>query len=135
MATTHTHPSRPTQIDPQQLRYSPAFAQGTIAPAGPTLYIGGQNGVDKDGTLLEGLQAQTEQALRNVLTVLAEAGTGPDQVAKMTIYIAPGTDPNEAYAASRSVWGDHRAAVTVLSVSPAFEGALVEIDAIAVLPG
>jgi 2-iminobutanoate/2-iminopropanoate deaminase len=46
-----------------------------IVPAGPTLYVGGQNGTDSTGTLLDGLQAQPEQAMRNVLAVLVEAGT------------------------------------------------------------
>jgi enamine deaminase RidA (YjgF/YER057c/UK114 family) len=84
--------------------------------------------------LLEGLEAQTEQALRNVLAVLAEAGTGPEHVAKLTIYLTTGVDPGEAYAATRSVWGDRRTAVTVLAVTPARPGALVEIEAVATVP-
>jgi 2-iminobutanoate/2-iminopropanoate deaminase len=127
--TTH-----PTPVDPPQLHYSPAFAQGMIVPAGPTLYIGGQNGTDHSGALLDGLEAQTEQAMRNVLAVLAEAGTDPEHVAKLTIYLAAGVDPAEAYAATRSVWGDHRTVVTVLAATPARPGALVEIEAIATLP-
>lgn len=125
---------RPTPIDPPQLFASPAFAQGMLAPAGRTLYVGGQNGTDAEGTLLDGLKAQTEQALRNVLAVFAEAGTGPDHVVKLTIYLAVGIDAGEAYAATGAVWGAHRTAVTVLSVTPARPGALVEIDAVAVLP-
>ncbi|MDQ1550537.1 MAG: hypothetical protein QOD27_2195, partial [Microbacteriaceae bacterium] len=113
---------------------SPAFAHGMIIPAGPTLYVGGQNGTDGTGTLLDGLEAQTEQAMRNVLAVLAEAGTGPEHVAKLTIYLAPGVDPESAYAATRSVWGDRRTAVTVLAVTPGRPGALVEIEAVAALP-
>lgn len=124
----------PTPIDPPGLFTSPAFAQGMLAAAGPTLYVGGQNGTDAEGALLDGLQAQTEQALRNVLAVLAEAGTGPEHVAKLTIYLAVGVDPAEAYAATAAVWGAHRTAVTVLSVSPARPGALVEIEAVAALP-
>jgi 2-iminobutanoate/2-iminopropanoate deaminase len=123
-----------TAVDPPQLYSSPAFAQGMIAPAGRTLYIGGQNGTDSEGTLLEGLEAQTEQALRNVLAVLAAAGTGPENVAKLTIYLATGIDPTAAYAATSTVWGNHRTAVTVLAVTPARPGALVEIDAVAALP-
>jgi len=65
------------QVDPPGLYRSPAFAQGMIAPEGPILFVGGQNGVDAQGELLDGLQAQTEQALRNLLAVLAEAGSGP----------------------------------------------------------
>ncbi|GAA2453512.1 RidA family protein [Agromyces soli] len=126
--------TKPTQIDPPQLFRSPAFAQGMLAPAGPVLYVGGQNGTDAEGALLKGLRAQTEQALRNVLAVLAEAGTDAEHVVKLTIHLAPGIDPSDAYAATREVWGDHRTAVTVLGVAPARPGALVEIDAIAAVP-
>lgn len=126
--------TRPTPVDPPDLPHSPAFAQGMILPGGPTLYVGGQNGTDSEGTLLYGLGAQTEQALRNVLAVLAQAGTGPEYVAKLTIYLAAGVDPGAAYAATGSVWGAHRTAVTVLAVAPARPGALVEIEAVAALP-
>jgi 2-iminobutanoate/2-iminopropanoate deaminase len=122
-----------TAVDPPQLYRSPAFAQGMIIPAGPTLYVGGQNGTDNTGALLDGLEAQTEQAMRNLLAVLAEAGSGPEHVAKLTIYLASGIDPTAAYAATRSVWGEHRTAVTVLAVTPARPGALVEVDAVAML--
>ena len=123
-----------TPVDPDELHRSPAFAQGMIAPAGPTLYVGGQNGTDASGTLLKGLRAQTEQALRNVLAVLAAAGTGPEHVVKLTIHLAPGIDPSDGYVATGAVWGDRRTAVTVLTVTPARPGALVEIDAIAAIP-
>jgi enamine deaminase RidA (YjgF/YER057c/UK114 family) len=125
---------QPTPVDPPQLPRSPAFAQGMIVAAGPTLYVGGQNGIDETGALLDGLQAQTEQALRNVLAVLEEAGSGPEYVAKLTIHLDPSVDPGAAYAATGAVWGDHRTAVTVLAVAPAKPGALVEIEAIAALP-
>jgi 2-iminobutanoate/2-iminopropanoate deaminase len=125
---------KPKPVDPPQLPRSPAFAQGMIAPAGPTLYVGGQNGTDSSGALLDGLGPQTEQALRNLLAVLAEAGTDADHVAKLTIYLAPGIDPGAAYAATRSVWGERRTAVSVLAVQPARPGALVEIEAVAALP-
>ena len=124
----------PTPIDPPQLYRSPAFAQGMILPEGPVLFVGGQNGVDAEGALLDGLREQTEQALRNLLAVLAEAGSGPEHVVKLNIYLAPGIDPTDGYAATRTVWGDQRTAVTVLAVAPARPGALVEIDAVAAVP-
>lgn len=112
---------------------SPAFAQGMVVPAGPLLFIGGQNGIDGDGKLLKGLAAQTEQALRNVKAVLAEAGTGPEHVAKLTIFLTAGVDPNEAYAASAAEW-PHRTAVTVVTVTMSRPGVLVEIEAVAAIP-
>ncbi|MET1043502.1 MAG: RidA family protein [Microbacteriaceae bacterium] len=126
--------TQPTPVDPPQLHRNPAFTQGMILPAGPTLYVGGQNGVDSTGALLEGLEAQTEQALRNLLAVLEEAGTDADHVAKLTIYLDPDVDPTAGYAATRSVWGNRRTAVTVIAVAPARPGALVEIEAVASLP-
>ena len=123
-----------TPVDPPQLHRSPAFAQGMIAPPGATLYVGGQNGTDGEGALVDGgLGPQTEQALRNVLAVLAEAGSGPEHVAKMTIYLAPDVDPDAAYAASAAVWRA-RTAVSVLAVAPARPGALVEVEAVAIIP-
>ncbi len=62
---------------------NPAFTQGVIARAARTLYVGGQLGSDSTGKLLDGIEAQTTQAMRNVLTVLAAAGTGPQHVVKL----------------------------------------------------
>ncbi|ANP72685.1 RidA family protein [Cryobacterium arcticum] len=126
--------AEPRPVDPAGMPTSPAFAQGMIAPAGPMLFVGGQNGIDGSGALLDGMGPQSEQALRNVLTVLDAAGSGPEYVVKLTIYLAAGVDPTAAYAATRTVWGDRRTAVTVLSMTPARPGALVEIDAVATVP-
>jgi enamine deaminase RidA (YjgF/YER057c/UK114 family) len=124
-----------TLVDPEQLFANPAFTQGVIAPAGPTLYVGGQLGADSSGELLEGIEAQTVQAMRNVLAVLDAAGTAPEHVVKLTIYLVEGVDAQVGFAASRSVWGDHRTAITVVSTAAhARPGALVEIDAIAIIP-
>jgi enamine deaminase RidA (YjgF/YER057c/UK114 family) len=124
-----------TLLDPEGLYKSPAFAQGVIAPAARTLYVGGQLGTDASGQLLEGLEAQSAQAMRNVLTVLAAAGTGPEHVVKLNIYLVHGGDARAGYAASQAVWGKHRTAITVVSTAGhARPGALVEIDAVAIIP-
>ena len=123
-----------TPVDPPQLYSNPAFTQGMIVPSGATLFVGGQNGADADGALLDGLGPQTEQALRNLLAVLEAAGTDADHVAKLTIYLDPSVDPTDGYRATASVWGDRRTAVTVVAVAPARPGALVEIDAVAAIP-
>jgi enamine deaminase RidA (YjgF/YER057c/UK114 family) len=123
-------------VNPPSMRSNPAFSQGTIAPAGRTLYVGGQNGIDATGAMAEGVVAQTVQAIANVLTVLAAAGATPDDVAKLTIHLAESVDAREAYGASVAAWGEHRTAVTVLFVTRlGLPGALVEIDAVAALPG
>jgi enamine deaminase RidA (YjgF/YER057c/UK114 family) len=87
------------------------------------------------GKLLDGIAPQTIQAMRNLLTVLAAAATGPEHIVKLNIYLVHGVDAQLGYAASRSVWGDHRTAITVVSTAGhARPGVLVEIDAVAIIP-
>jgi enamine deaminase RidA (YjgF/YER057c/UK114 family) len=64
--------ARTTHLDPEGLHSNAAVTQGVIAPAGQTLYVGGQLGTDS-GRLLDGIEAQATQATQNVLTVLAAA--------------------------------------------------------------
>ncbi|MFW2513324.1 RidA family protein [Demequina sp. SO4-13] len=123
-----------THLNPESMHSSPAFSEGAVATGSRTVYVGGQNGNDASGVITGGLIPQTEQALRNVLTVLTDAGASQDNVVKLTIYLHADTDPQEAFAASEEVWGDHPVPVTVMMVAGfARPEALVEIDAIAVL--
>ena len=104
-----------------------------------TLYIGGQNSVDRNGAVIGrgDLKAQTGQALSNIVTVLAAAGAGPDHVVKFTICIVQGQDPRDGFAAFQKMWGDNPRlpVVTVLFVAGlGHPDWLVEIDAVAVIP-
>lgn len=122
-------------VNPETMHTNPAYSQGTIIPAGRTLYVGGQNGIDADGNLLDGAEEQIVQAMRNVLTVLASAGASQNDVAKLTIYLHPDVSGEEGFAAAMPIWGQHRTAVTVLQVASfARPGVLCEIEAIAALP-
>jgi enamine deaminase RidA (YjgF/YER057c/UK114 family) len=122
------------RLNPEGLYVSPAFSQGTVASGSRTVYVGGQNGIDAQGRLADGLSAQTERALHNVIAVLAAAGAGPDDVVKMHIHLVAGTDANEGFAASQRVWTGAPTAVTVVFVAGlGLPGALVEIDAIAIV--
>lgn len=121
------------RINPESLFTSPAFSQGTLARGTSILTVGGQNGVDKSGTLLEGLAAQTVKALENVTAVLAAGGASQDDVAKLTVYLVDSVDPNEAYAAVPKAWTAKPSAVTVVKVAGLGRpGALVEIEALAI---
>jgi enamine deaminase RidA (YjgF/YER057c/UK114 family) len=77
-------------VDPEELHSNPAFTQGVIAPAAGTLYVGGQLGTESTEKLLDGIEAHT-QAMRNVPTVLAAAGTGPEYFVKLNIYLSMGS--------------------------------------------
>ena len=127
-----------THLNPDSLFRNPAFSQGTVIPAGASIVIvGGQNGIGADGQVASGgIGPHTEQALRNVLDVLAEAGATPDDVAKLTIYLVEGVDLNEGFAATRAVWGDRPTAISGVFVRGlARPDCLVEIEAIAAVSG
>jgi 2-iminobutanoate/2-iminopropanoate deaminase len=124
-----------THVNPETLHKNPAFSQATIAPAGRTLYIGGQNGTDSDGAITGDAAEQTKQALRNVLAILDEVGATQADVVKLNIYLDQSVDVEAGFAASVEVWGMNPTAITVLKVaSLGRPEALVELDAIAALP-
>jgi 2-iminobutanoate/2-iminopropanoate deaminase len=125
-----------THINPAGLHTNPAFSQGVLCEAGRTLYIGGQNGTDATGSIVAGGMAeQTTRALQNVITVLAAAGAEPEHVVKMTIYLAADADLDAGVSATAATWGNHPTAISVIRVaSIARPGALVEIDAVALVP-
>lgn len=125
-----------THISPAGLHTNPAFSQAVLITGGSLLVIGGQHGTDENGELVSvDLGAQTKQALRNVLTVLAEVGADASNVARLGVYLAAGAEAGAGYASAFEVWGANPAAVTVLNVhSFARPGVLVEIEALAVVP-
>jgi enamine deaminase RidA (YjgF/YER057c/UK114 family) len=103
------------------------------------VFVAGQIGWDEEQRFEAGLAAQVRRTLANVLAVLAEAGGGPEHVARLTWYV---TD-REAYlrelepigAAYRELMGRHYPAMAVVVVAGLIEPeALVEIEATAVLP-
>jgi enamine deaminase RidA (YjgF/YER057c/UK114 family) len=125
-----------THLNPESLFTNPAFSQGVLVRgASNLLYVGGQNATDSSGAIIDGgLGAQTEQALRNVLAVLAEAGADQSNVVRLAVYLVDGESVDEGYAASAKVWGMHPTALTVLIVPRLGRpDALVEIEAVAVL--
>jgi enamine deaminase RidA (YjgF/YER057c/UK114 family) len=85
------------------------------------------------------LVAQTEQALRNVVAVLDQAGAKPDHVTRMTWYLTSRDDYlNQAAdigAVYRDVMGKHYPVMTAVQVQALMEEqAVVEIEVTAVIP-
>jgi 2-iminobutanoate/2-iminopropanoate deaminase len=75
------------------------YSQAIIANG--FVFAAGQIGIDpKTGTLAEGVEAQTEQALNNLEAVLKAANTDLDNVVKTTIFLGDMNDfakVNEIY--------------------------------------
>lgn len=121
LATTLTDMSKP--VGP----YTPAIR------AGNTLYISGQLGL-VDGALVDGLDAQVRQAVANLAALVEAEGGTLDDIVKTTVLL----DSIDDYAAMNTAYtesfGDHRPARAAFAVQDLPRAALVEIEAIAVLP-
>ncbi|MFV0632771.1 RidA family protein [Demequina sp.] len=123
-----------THLNPASLHRSPVYAAGAVGSGTRTVYVGGQNGTDAAGAIEGDLVTQTEQALRNVLAVLAEAGATQREVVRLAIYVKDGADIQEGFGAAQEVWGNYAVPLTVVVVAGlARPEAVVEIEAVAVL--
>jgi len=127
-------------INPESLGAPRGWNNGLLAPpGGRILFVAGQTARDAEGRIVPGdFVAQFERALQNVLAVVREAGGGPENVGRMTVFV---TD-RDTYLGSQKelgeVWrrhmGRHYPAMALVEVSALVdEGAVVEIEATAVV--
>ena len=111
-----------------------------VAAEGRQVFIAGQIGWTADAKLVSGgLAAQAEQALHNIIAVLAQAGGEARHIVRLNWYVtdkaAYVAQRKEIGAAYRRVIGKHYPAMTLLVVAGLLEeGAQVEIEATAVVP-
>lgn len=127
-------------LKPKGMHQNPAFTQALVVPAGSRLVlIGGQNSVDKDGKLVDGdLGAQTTKALENLKLCLDAAGAGIEDLVKVTIYIVGDIDIMPGFEAWTKFAGQPTNPPLVTGVKVVAlnrPGVIVEIEAMAVLPG
>jgi enamine deaminase RidA (YjgF/YER057c/UK114 family) len=124
-------------INPQGMIHSPAFSQAVVVEKpDKTIYIGGQNGVDADGTVVgPTLREQSLQAFRNLAIILESEGASLANIVHWRIAVLEGHAFDEGVAAFQEVWNpaDPPPAITVHIVTGLNPGCLVEIDAVAVI--
>jgi len=125
-------------LQPKHWKPAKGYANG-IEATGRQIFVAGQVGWTGDQAFhSDDFVAQTEQALRNVAAVLAEAGAEPQHVVRMTWYVTDKAEylarPKELGAAYRRVFGRHFPVMTAVQVTALIEGrAKVEIEATAVV--
>ena len=109
------------------------YSQAIVA--GGMVFCSGMAGIDPaTGTVADGIEAQTDQALRNLAAVLSAAGASMEDVVKTTIFYADVEDfgrLNEVYARHMPEPPPARSAPANVRLP---RGLLVSIEAIAVLP-
>jgi 2-iminobutanoate/2-iminopropanoate deaminase len=107
------------------------YSQAIVA--GGLIFCSGMAGIDPaTGTIPEGIEAQTEQALVNLAAVLGEAGASMDDIVKTTIFY----DDVEDFGRLNDVYARHMPEPPPARSAPAHirlpRGLLVSIEAIAV---
>lgn len=114
------------------------YSNGIVAE-GTVVVLAGQIGWDAvTGHLAEGMAAQVEQALRNIVAVLAEANAEPANIVRLTWFVTDIEQYRRNVQAVgqgyRRVMGKHFPTMSVIGVSSLVEpDAVVEIEATAVL--
>ena len=101
------------------------------------LYVSGMLPVNAAGELVGGADVirQSEQVLDKIGAVLHSAGASFDDVVRVGVYVRDMADRETINTVRRRYFGDARPASTLVEVSAlAHPGALVEIDAVALLP-
>ncbi|HML06934.1 MAG TPA: RidA family protein [Xanthobacteraceae bacterium] len=116
------------------------YANGIVVPAGRIVFIAGQVGWNEQQQFSsDSLVPQFEQALRNILAVLAEAGGAPHHICRMTAYCID----RPAYLAGRAelgrIWkrlmGKHFPTMSMIFVADLLDHpAKIELEATAVIP-
>lgn len=116
------------------------YANGIAVPAGRIVFVAGQVGWDAQQTFhSEDIAPQFEQALKNILAVLAEAGGRAEHICRITAYCCD----KPAYLAARpklgKIWralmGTHYPCMSMIFVSDLLDSpGKIELEATAVLP-
>jgi enamine deaminase RidA (YjgF/YER057c/UK114 family) len=124
-------------INPDALQKPPGYTHVVEATTpGRLVYIAGQLGVDRDGKLSSDFRLQAVQTFENLKDALAAVGAKFEHVVKFNNYLIDVKylpiyrQVRDSYLPDRN-----RPASTTIAISGlAREGALLEIEAVAVLP-
>jgi enamine deaminase RidA (YjgF/YER057c/UK114 family) len=124
-------------INPQALSKPPGYTHvvEVTAPA-RIVYIAGQLGVDRDGQVVGDIRAQAVQTFENLKAALAAVGADFGHVLKLNNYLVDRAHlPTFREVRDSYLPAANRPASTTIAISGlAREGALIEIEAVAVLP-
>ncbi|MEV0614622.1 RidA family protein [Nonomuraea sp. NPDC050404] len=125
-------------INPEEIEPPVTYSHVIIATGTRMVFIAGQVAEDKQGNIIGhgDMTAQAHQVFTNIGHALAAAGARPDQVTKLTIFVAGYRREHLAQIEQGRValFGDHKPTDTLVGVAalsrPEY---LLEVDAVAVI--
>lgn len=115
------------------------FSHASIASPGRVVHLSGQIGTDANGNHPDGLAAQTDQAMRNIIDALIGVGGSTEDLAKLTIYVVGWTAAMQGelftgLGAAAQINPIAQVPITLVGVQSLFlDESLIEIEAVAVL--
>jgi enamine deaminase RidA (YjgF/YER057c/UK114 family) len=127
-------------LHPEGWDPSIGYANGISVPAGRIVFVAGQIGWDEKQVFhSEEVGPQFEQALKNILAILAVDGGKPEHICRMTGFCSdkPGYLAARPVigAAWRNLMGRHFPAMSMIFVSELLdEPGKIELEATAVIP-
>ena len=129
-----------TFVNPESLGAPRGYSNGVITEAGGRLlFISGQIAWNRDQQIVsDDIVNQFDCALRNLITVVTEAGGRPQQIARLILYV---TDKNEYKRRMKEIgeryrarMGKHFPAMVLVEVKSLLEDrAKIEIEGVASL--
>lgn len=113
---------------------TPIGPYSPIVRAGDWLVCSGQLGL-VDGQLVDGVTAQTTQAIRNAEALLAGKGAALTDVVKTLVFLTDMADFDAMNGAYAAAFADHRPARSTVAVAGLPLGAAVEVEVWAMTAG
>jgi len=125
-------------INPEDIDTPLTYSHVVVATGTRLVFVAGQVAEDKEGNIVGhgDMTAQAHQVFTNIGHALAAAGARPDQVTKLTIFVANYKREHLAHIEQgrAALFGDHKPTDTLVGVAalsrPEY---LLEVDAVAVV--
>lgn len=121
------------KFNPEGMTPPPFYSHGVEVQAGARMvFVSGQVGVRRDGTVADGIGEQAAVAIENLTAVLAAGGMTPADIVKSTIYLTDEANFEGFTVAAAPLLVQPPAATTLVYVKAlASPSLLVEIEAVA----
>lgn len=126
----------PRRVVTSESAPAPVAAYSQAIASGDLLFCSGQIAIDpQSGQMVQGgIEAETEQVLKNLQAVLAAAGASLADVVKTTVYLADFSEFGAMNAIYVRAFASEPPARATVGVAALPRGAKIELEAIARLP-